>query len=158
MSQNCKQDPKIMEDEDEYCAVCGDSEFDEDGYETHEDEDEYDHDFVYEEDYGLTLDDVKELADTAASVFKAAKAFKDISEDSKPKKGYHETSTPRPSASDGRKPGWWIFTSKKEKSGVEEKLDTIEKKIDQSSKHQNRKWYIGIGIAIGLVIITSFFL
>ena len=32
----------------EYCAVCGDSEFDTDGGETHVDE-EYDHDFEYME-------------------------------------------------------------------------------------------------------------
>jgi len=135
---NCKQDPKIMTREDE----------EED--EEEEDEEEEDEE---EEDDGLTLDDVKDVADTASSVFKAVKAFKDISEDSKPKKGYYETSTPRPPAPDERKHRWWIFTSKKEKSGVEEKLDRIENKIDQSTKRQNRKWYIGLGVAIVLAII-----
>lgn len=48
--------------DDEYCAKCGDSEFDEDGNETHADEEEYDHDFEYEEK-SVTLEDVKEGLD-----------------------------------------------------------------------------------------------
>jgi len=151
-------------DDVEYCAECGDPEFDEDGNETHADEDEYDHDFEPEsdeEDEGLTLDDVKKGADTLASVAKAAKAFKDLSDDNKPKKEYHETSTPRPPAPDQRKPGWWgryVLKPRKEKSDVEKKLDRIEKKIEHGEKRQNRKWYIGIGIAMGLAIISLFFL
>jgi len=147
-------------DENENCAECGDPEFDKDGNETHADEDEYDHDFVYEEeeeeDNGLTLDDVKDVADTASSVFKAVKAFKDISDDSKSKKEYHETSTPRPPAPIENKPGIWgryVLKPRTEKSDVEVKLDRIEKKIDKSSKHQNRKWYIAIGITVFLAII-----
>ena len=70
-------------DDVEYCAKCGDPEFDEDGIETHADEDEYDHDFELEEDEeendGLTMDDVKKGADTLTSVAKAVKAFKDLS-------------------------------------------------------------------------------
>ena len=50
------------DDEDEYCAKCGDSEFDEDGNETHADEEEYDHNFEYEEK-PVTLSDVKEGLD-----------------------------------------------------------------------------------------------
>ena len=46
----------------EYCAECGDAEFDEDGYETHADEEEYDHDFKPEEE-GPTLQDVKDGLD-----------------------------------------------------------------------------------------------
>ena len=48
--------------DDEYCAKCGDSEFDEDGNETHADEEEYVHDFEYEEK-SVTLEDVKEGLD-----------------------------------------------------------------------------------------------
>jgi len=127
--------------------------------EEEEDEEEEDEE---EEDDGLTLDDVKDVADTASSVFKAVKAFKDISDDSKSKKGYHETSTPRPPASSyENKTGIWkkyMLRRRTDKTDVEIKLDRIEGKIDKSSKHQNRKWYIGIGIAIGLLIISSFFL
>jgi len=154
-------------DEEEYCAKCGDSEFDDKGNETHADEDEYDHDFVYEdkdeeaEDDEITLDDVKKVADTASSVFKAVKAFKDVTDDSKSEKGHHETSTPWPPASDQKKPGTWgryvlrLRKPKSEvaKSQVEKKLDRIEGKIDHGTKRQNRKWYIGIGIAVLLTII-----
>jgi len=54
-----------MSDDEEYCAKCGDSEYDEDGNETHLDEDEYDHDFEYEEEVEepVTLADVKEGLD-----------------------------------------------------------------------------------------------
>ena len=46
------------DDDEEYCAKCGDSEYDEDGNETHLDEEEYDHDFEPEEDDSLTLQDI----------------------------------------------------------------------------------------------------
>ena len=151
-----------QEDDDvEYCAECGDPEFDEDGNETHADEDEYDHDFELEsdeEDEGLTLDDVKKGADTLTSIAKAAKAFKDLSDDNKPKKGYRETSTPRPSVPDQRKPGWWgsyVLKPRKEKSEVEEKLGKIEKKIDHGHKSQNRKWYIAIGIGFVIAVVIA---
>jgi len=52
-----------MPEDEEYCAKCGDSEFDEDGNETHLDEEEYDHDFEPEEDESITLEDVKEGLD-----------------------------------------------------------------------------------------------
>jgi len=141
-SQSCKQDPKIMTREDE-----------EEADEEEEDEEE--------EDDDLTLDDVKKGADTITSIAKAVKAVKDISDDSKSKKGYYETSTPRPHASDEKKPGIWgryVLKRRTEKSDVEVKLDRIEKKIDKSTKHQNLKWYIGLGVAgvlaiIGLLII-----
>jgi len=142
-SQNCKQDPKIMTRKDE-----------EEADEEEEDEEEEDEE---EEDDGLTLDDVKDVADTASSVFKAVKAFKDISEDSKPKKGYHETSTPRPPTSSyENKTGIWkkyMLRRRTDKTDVEIKLDRIEDKIDKSSKHQNLKWYIGLGVAVVLGII-----
>jgi len=73
--------------EDEYCANCGDPEYDKDGNETHADEEKYDHGFVYEdeeeEDDGLTLDDVKKGAETISSIAKAVKDIKDLSDDPK---------------------------------------------------------------------------
>lgn len=63
--------------DDEYCAKCGDSEYDEDGNETHLDEEEYDHDFEYEEE-PTTLEDVKEFADTVKSLAEAGKAVKEV--------------------------------------------------------------------------------
>ena len=71
-----------MTDEDEYCAKCGDSEYDEDGNETHLDEEEYDHDFEYEEE-STTLEDVKEFADTVKSLAEAGKAVKEALQTSK---------------------------------------------------------------------------
>ncbi len=81
----------LMYDDNEYCAVCEDPEFGEDGKETHADEDEYDHDFVYEKDEeegdeGLTLDDVKNVADTIKSIAEAGEAVKKVT----------KTETPRP--------------------------------------------------------------
>lgn len=149
-----------MTDSDEECAECGDPEFDEDGNETHADEEKYDHDFEPEEK--LTLDDVKKGADTASSIFKAVKAFKDMSDDSK---GYHQTSTPRPPHDEQKRPGVWgryvlkLRNPKSEvtKSKVEEKLDKIEKKIDYSAKHQNRKWYVGLAIGVFVAIMIAIF-
>ncbi len=69
------------DEDDEYCAVCGDSEFDTDGEETHVDE-EYDHDFEYEEE-PTTLEDVKEFADTVKSLAEAGKAVKEVLQPSK---------------------------------------------------------------------------
>jgi len=47
----------MTDDDEEYCAKCGYSEFNEDGTRSHDDEEEYDHNFEYEED-GPTLQDV----------------------------------------------------------------------------------------------------
>jgi len=66
----------MTDDEVEYCAECGEPEFDEDGYKTHLDEDEYDHDFEPEE--VTTLEDVKEFADTVKSLVEAGKAVKEV--------------------------------------------------------------------------------
>lgn len=160
-------------DEEEYCAKCGDSEFDEDGKKTH-DYEPYDHDFVYEEDEGITLDDVKEVADTASSVFKAVKAFKDISDDSLGKQriskksaeqlkdlGITSTETPRPPDPEQKRPGVWgryVLRPIKSKSETNVRLDRIEKKIDRGSKRQNLKWYAGIGVAVVLTIIGFLFI
>ena len=146
----------MTDSDEEECAECGDPEFDKDGNETHADEEKYDHDFEPEEEK-LTLDDVKEVADTASSVFKAVKAFKDITDDSK---SYHETSTPRPPAPEQKRPGVWgryILRPIKSKSETNVRLHRIEKKIDRGSKHQNLKWYVGIGIAVVLTIIGFMF-
>ena len=70
------------DEDEEYCAKCGDSEYDEDGNETHLDEEEYDHDFEYEEE-PATLDDVKEFADTVKSLAEAGKAVKEVLQPSK---------------------------------------------------------------------------
>ena len=52
----------MTDDDEEYCVECGDAEFDEEGNETHADEEEYDHDFELEEE-SSTLQDVKEGLD-----------------------------------------------------------------------------------------------
>jgi len=67
--------------DDENCSICGDPEFDEDGNETHLDEEEYDHDFEPEE--VTTLEDVKEFADTVKSLAEAGKAVKELTQPSK---------------------------------------------------------------------------
>jgi len=68
-------------DKVEYCAECGDAEFDEDGEETHTSED-YDHDFEPEEE-STTLEDIKDLADTVKSIAEAGSAVKKLTEPSK---------------------------------------------------------------------------
>ena len=156
-----------QDDDEEFCAKCGESEFDDEGNKTHVDKEKYDHDFVYEEDEddGLTLDDVKDVADTASSVFKATKAFKDLSDGPKPGKGFWETGTPRPPAPEQKKPGTWgryvlrLRKPKSEvaKSKVEKSLDMIEEKIEHGHKSQNKKWYVAIGIAVALGIIGFVF-
>ena len=72
----------MTDDDEEYCAKCEDAEYDEDGNETHLDEDEYDHDFEYEEE-PTTLEDVKEFADTVKSLAEAGKAVKEVLQPSK---------------------------------------------------------------------------
>jgi len=72
----------MTDDEVEYCSECGEPEFDEDGNETHADEEEYDHDFEYEEE-PTTLEDVKEFADTVKSIAEAGKAVKELTQPSK---------------------------------------------------------------------------
>jgi len=52
-----------MVEDEEICSVCGDPEYDNDGYETHADEEEYGHDFEPKKDDSLTLQDVKEGLD-----------------------------------------------------------------------------------------------
>ena len=140
------------DDDDEYCAVCEDPEFGEDGKETHADEDEYDHDFVYEKDEeegdeGLTLDDVKNVADTIKSIAEAGEAVKKVT----------KTETPRPLHDEPHHTPWlWDALKIPRKKSIEEdKLDRIGEKIDKSEKHQNRKWYIGIGFGILVAIIIA---
>jgi len=48
----------MTDDDVEYCAKCGYAKFNEDGTESHADEEEYDHDFEPEEDDSLTLQDI----------------------------------------------------------------------------------------------------
>jgi len=72
----------MTDDEVEYCAECGEPEFDEDGYETHLDEDEYDHDFEYEEEVS-PLEDIKDLVDSVKSLAEAGKAVKELTQPSK---------------------------------------------------------------------------
>jgi len=69
-------------DDVEYCAKCGDAEFDEKGDETHADEEEYDHDFEPEEE-STTLEDIKDLADTVKSIAEAGSAVKKLTQPSK---------------------------------------------------------------------------
>ena len=156
-------------DEDEYCAECGDPEFDEDGEKTHA-SDDYDHDFEpkeedEEEDEGLTLDDVKKGADTLTSIAKAAKAFKDLSDDSKSKIETHSTSTPRPPHYDPNLPiyaqrvAWWqhgiLKPKKQSRSEVEKKLDVIEEKIDHGKKQERKRWIIGLAIGGVIAILIA---
>lgn len=137
------------DDDDEYCAVCEDPEFDEDGKETHADEDEYDHDFVYEKDDGLTLDDVKNVADTIKSIAEAGEAVKKVT----------KTETPRPPHDEPHHTPWlWDALKIPRKKSEEEKLDRIEKKIDRSEKSQLKKWIWGIGITVIIGIIIALFL
>lgn len=114
-----------MTDDDEYCAKCGDSEFDEDGNETHVDEEKYDHDFEYEEEEeeeSLTLRGIKDLADTVKSIAEAGKVLKNIPE-----------IPPKPSR--------W------KESGRDTQSDTKQEKRHR----ENIKW-IKIGIAVGAVV------
>jgi len=71
----------MTDDDVEYCAKCGDAEFNEDGTESHADEKEYDHDFEPEEP--TTLEDVKEFADTVKTIAEAGKAIKELTQPSK---------------------------------------------------------------------------
>jgi len=146
----------VSDDDDvEYCAECRDPEFDKDGKETHADEDEYDHDFVYEKDEeegddGLTLDDVKNVADTIKSIAEAGEAVKKVT----------KTETPRPPHDEPHYTPWLWDALKipRKRSVEEEKLDRIEKKIDRSEKSQLKKWIWGIGITVVIGIIIAILL
>jgi len=159
------------DDDVEYCAECGDPEFDKDGIETHADEDKYDHDFELEEDEeendGITMDDIKKGADTLTSVAKAAKAFKDLTDDATSKQTrnrYTFTTTPRPPHDERKSHTVKIMeyfgrTPKPDnKNKLEDKIDKLGKKIDHGHKSQNQKWYIGIGIGVVITIILAIFL
>jgi len=117
------------DDEEEFCAVCGDSEFDDEGYETHTDEKKYDHDFEYEEDEEeepLTLKDVKDLADAAKSIAEAGKVLKNIPQ-----------IPPKPSR--------W------EESGRDTQSDTNHEK-----RHREAIKWVKISIAVGIVLALIF--
>lgn len=115
------------DNEEEFCSVCGDSEFDEDGKETHADEKKYDHDFEYEEEEEepLTLRNVKDIADTIKSVVEAGKVLKNIPQ-----------IPPKPSR--------W------EESGRDTQSDTKQEK----RHHETIKWTkITIIVAVALALI-----
>jgi len=69
------------DDDVEYCAKCGYAEFNEDGTESHADDEEYDHDFEPEEEESNLLEDIKDLADTVKSVADAGVAVKKLTEE-----------------------------------------------------------------------------
>jgi len=118
------------DEEEEYCAKCGDLEYDDDGNETHADENEYDHDFVYEEeDNGLTLDDVKNVADTVKSIAEAGEAVKKFT----------KTETSRPSI--------W------EEAGRDPNR-TVDKK--QEKRHRDTIKWTKIGIIVAIVLALIF--
>ncbi len=72
----------MADDDVEYCAKCGYAEFNEDGNESHADEEEYDHDFEYEEE-ASPLENIKDLVDTVKSIAEAGKAVKELTQPSK---------------------------------------------------------------------------
>jgi len=112
-SLNCKQDPKIMTREDE-----------------EEDEEEEDEE---EEDDGLTLDDVKDVADTVKSLAEAGEAVKRFAK--------KETTRPSRFEEAGRDP------------------NTVTDKKQEKRHRETIKWTkIGIGVAIGIAIVSLFFL
>jgi len=115
-------------DDYEYCAKCGDAEFDDNGKETHADEEEYDHDFVYEDDEEepLTLKGIKDIADTIKSVAEAGKVLKNIPE-----------IPPKPSR--------W------EESGRDTQSDTKHEK-----RHREAIKWVKISIAVGIVLALIF--
>jgi len=117
------------DDDDEYCAECGDVEFDKDGNETHADEKKYDHDFEYEEDEEeepLTLKGIKDIADTIKSVVEAGKVLKNIPQ-----------IPPKPSR--------W------EEAG----RDTHSDKKQEKRHHETIKW-TKIGIIVAVIVALIF--
>ncbi|MDH3610638.1 MAG: hypothetical protein OEM79_02625 [Nitrosopumilus sp.] len=147
-----------MSDEDsQYCRICGDAEFDEDGYETHDDE--YDHEFELEdeEDDSVTVDDIKDGLDILGKGLDIAKK-------------YQEVSTPRPPLNEKRPPqepriisdneakfiGWDILRGNKRKQE-----STLKENDKNDSKSWFKKHYVGlivlfVGIA-GSVIFGAIF-
>jgi len=125
----------MADDDDEYCSVCGDPKFDEDGFETHEDEEEYDHDFEPEEP--TTLEDVKEFADTVKSLAEAGKAVKEVLQ---PSEKYKQEEFVRPPPK-----GKFIEGQHSDPKSIQRHKETI-------------KWTkigITVGAIIGIIAIAS---
>lgn len=148
-------------DEEEYCAECGDPEFDEDGKETHLDEDEYDHDFVYEEDEeeGITLDDIKDgldVLDKGIDVYnKLKKAGQSPSMDLSADR-FTRNIPPRPERPDMETYKLPKIEPAPHPLEVKEKaLKRIEKKMDREKKTAKKRWIIGLAIGGVIAIILA---
>jgi len=145
------------DDDMEYCAKCGDPEYDKDGDSSH-DYEPYDHDFVYEKeedeaDEGQsTLEQVGEFADTVKKLAEAGKAIKKFT----------KTETPRPSSSfvnDSSYPGFiespqrpsrWTEAGRDSNAEVKKKLDRLEEHHKKGSR--NAKTYLGVTIVVGIIL------
>ena len=124
-----------MSDEDErYCAVCGDVEFDEDGKPSH-DYEPYDHDFEPEEE-GITTDDVKNGLDILSKGFDVYKKYKSLNE-SKPQ---------------------YIPPPKQPDKEIHKKLTGIHDSIEEGKKIERRRWLIGLGAGVIIAIIVAILL
>lgn len=124
-----------MPDDEEYCANCGYAKYDEDGNETHLDEDEYDHDFESEEE-STTLEDINNLLDTANKGLDFYNKIKKQSEPSRLELNPNKFNT----------------TSPQPESFFRKSLDPLDAKEDKRHK-ETIKW-TKIGIFAGAIVAT----
>jgi len=124
-----------MSDEDErYCAVCGDGEFDDDGKPSH-DYEPYDHDFEPEED-GITSDDVKKGLDILGKGLDVYKKYKSLNESKS------QSITP----------------PKQPDKEIHKKLTNIHDSIQEGKKIERKRWMVGIGVGAVITIIIAILL
>lgn len=150
-------------DEEEYCAKCGDSEFDEDEKKTH-DYEPYDHDFVYEKDEeeGITVDDVKDgldILDKGIDVYNKLKKASQIPSTELSADRFTRNVPPRPERPDIEAYKLSKIEPASNPLEVKEKaFKRIEKKMDHEKKTAKKRWIIGlvIGGIIALILTIIF--
>ena len=128
----------MSDDEDEmnYCAKCGDPEFDKDGKPTH-DYEPYDHDFEPDEE-GITVQDVKDGLDILGKGLDVYGKYK------KATTSTHPTSPP-PTKPTYHQPDVELHS----------KVDDIKSSVEKGKKIERRRWIIGIIVGSVIAVIVA---
>ena len=124
----------MSDEDDRYCSVCGDAEFDEDGNPSH-DYEPYGHDFEPEED-GITTDGIKNGLDILGKGFDVYKKYKSLNE-------------PKPQTN---------TTPKQPDKEIYKKLGSIHDSIEEGKKIERKRWLVRIGVGAVIAIIIAILL
>ena len=134
----------MSEDNELYCAECGDSEYDEDGDYSH-DYKPYNHDFE-PEDYGITTENVKDGFDILGKAIDVWGKYKKSTQTSQSYPTYS------PQLTTHYQPN---IPAPKKDHEMHNKLNNIHDSISIGKRIERRRWIIGIGISVLAAIIIA---